>query len=64
MAWDWQVFCEDNLYREPVKGCFGKGSDLLYVGRLIVADDSLVFSKLNDGVGAVGVNTVVREHGV
>lgn len=37
MAWDWQVFCEDNLYREPVKGCFGKGGDITYLDWLLSA---------------------------
>ena len=45
-----------------------QGSDLLSVGLLIVAGDqaydSRVISKLNDGVGAVGGQAVMREQGV
>ena len=45
-----------------------QGSDLLSVGLLIVAGDQAydgrVISKLNDGVGAVGGHTVMREQGV
>ena len=37
MAWDWQVFCEDTLYREPVQGCFGKGGDITYLDWLLSA---------------------------
>ena len=44
------------------------GSDLLSVGLLIIAGDQVydgcVISKLNDGVGALGVHTVMREQGV
>ncbi len=45
-----------------------QGSDFLSVGCLIVAgdqaNDSYVVSKLDDGVGAVGGHTVIREQGV
>ena len=37
MAWDWQVFCEDNLDREPVQGCFGKGGDITYLDWMLSA---------------------------
>lgn len=37
MAWEWQVFCEDTIAREPVPGCFGKGGDITYLDWLLSA---------------------------
>ena len=37
MDWDWQVFCNDTITMEPVKGCFGKGGDITYLDWLMSA---------------------------
>ena len=37
MSWDWQVFCQDTLDREPVQSCFGKGGDITYLDWLLSA---------------------------
>src|SRR5512145_765989 len=37
MSWDWQVFCEDTIERQPVQGCFGKGGDITYLDWLLSA---------------------------
>eukprot|EP01036_Dinobryon_divergens_P039737 gene39737-52442_t len=37
MSWDWQVFCEDTIERQPVQGCFGKGGDITYLDWMLSA---------------------------
>jgi len=37
MSWDWQVFCQDNISQEVVKGCFGKGGDVTYLDWMLSA---------------------------
>mgnify|MGYP001424802325 CR=1 FL=1 len=37
MAWDWQVFCEDTISREPMAGCFGQGGDITYLDWMLSA---------------------------
>ena len=37
MAWDWQVFCEDTIERQPAQSCFGKGGDITYLDWMLSA---------------------------
>ena len=37
MSWDWQVFCEDTITREPSASCFGRGGDITYLDWLLSA---------------------------
>jgi glutamate/aspartate transport system permease protein len=37
MSWDWQVFCEDTIERQPVESCFGKGGDITYLDWMLSA---------------------------
>lgn len=37
MEWNWQLFCEDTIERQPVTGCFGKGGDITYLDWLMSA---------------------------
>lgn len=59
MAWDWQVFCEDNLDREPVQGCFGKGGDITYLDWMLSAWGWTVSVSLLALLLALAVGTLV-----
>ena len=37
MSWDWQVFCQDTMDKEVVRGCFGKGGDITYLDWMLSA---------------------------
>lgn len=37
MAWDWQVFCQDNISNEVVAGCFGHDGDVTYLDWMLSA---------------------------
>lgn len=37
MAWDWQVFCQDNITNEVVTSCFGRDGDVTYLDWMLSA---------------------------